>query len=356
MSNIKLVTTKSIFLALVLTNSALADFKGPAKVTRASNEKVMLEWMSDNPVNVFVATKPNFKLSEAKLLASANSDGKLEVDADKLSRKYFLLVDSKDKKVQKTAERVLSLVEGSNFRDIGGYKSQNGKSVKWGLIFRSGSLANLNEQDLKLIESLKLDEIVDLRSSDERQIAPTKIDGVNYHAVGYSFGNLLPKTNDGTKTDMLNLYRNMPHRFAPQLKLVFKELLAFEGPVLYNCAAGQDRTGFTTAMVLSALGVPKTTIFEDYHLSTIYRVPKNEQPKIDLTLFKDNAAAQMFAHYKGDPKYQTPMPLKTENNIAFLEGAFMEINEKWGSVDNYLMKEIGLSKQDIAKLKLLYLE
>src|SRR3546814_12094115 len=77
------------------------------------------------------------------------------------------------------------------------------------------------------------------------------------------------------------VYRDFPQQLVPQLRVLFDTLLAKEGPVVYNCSAGQDRTGFATAMIMSALGVPREVIYKDYLLSTGYRKPLYELPKID---------------------------------------------------------------------------
>src|SRR3546814_7695541 len=72
---------------------------------------------------------------------------------------------------------------------------------------------------------------------------------------------------------MSAVYRDFPQQLVPQLRVLFDTLLAKEGPVVYNCSAGQDRTGFATAMIMSALGVPREVIYKDYLLSTGYRKP-----------------------------------------------------------------------------------
>lgn len=72
---------------------------------------------------------------------------------------------------------------------------------------------------------------------------------------------------------------------------------AIARPVAYNCSAGQDRTGFASAVILSALGVPREIIVRDYHLSSEYRRPEFEMTKFDPAAFPDNAAAKMFAAY-----------------------------------------------------------
>src|SRR3546814_13513140 len=90
----------------------------------------------------------------------------------------------------RVAERALPLEHGSNFRDIGGYPAAGGKHVRWGMIFRSGGTPLLNDADEQRIGALKLGAMVDLRSSEERVLAPTRIYGVRYPAVGYSMGTM----------------------------------------------------------------------------------------------------------------------------------------------------------------------
>ncbi len=79
-------------------------------------------------------------------------------------------------------------------------------------------------------------------------------------------------------------------------------------------------------------------------------------PRIDVTKFPDNAAAQLFSRYQDNPAAMTPSPLQEADGTPFLKGAFDEIDAKWGSVDAYLEKEAGVTKIDLARLKLLYLE
>jgi protein-tyrosine phosphatase len=152
------------------------------------------------------------------------------------------------------------------------------------------------------------------------------------------------------------LYRAFPTMLAPHLRLLFATLLRREGPVEYNCSAGQDRTGFASAMILSALGVPRATILEDYDLSTRYRQPRYEMPPIDARLYPGNAAAALFAQVQASPAASVAQPLREADGTPFLAGAFAAIEERWGSVDRYLEQEIGLRPVDIAALRAAYLE
>lgn len=244
-------------------------------------------------------------------------------------------------------ERVIALEGGSNFRDVGGYPAADGKKVAWGKIYRSGGTAMLTPADLTKIRALDLANMVDLRSDEERVLAPTKIDGVPYTAVGYSMASM------NLAGGIEGVYRAFPTGLAPQLKQVFAKLLRDEQPLAYNCSAGQDRTGFVTAMVLSALGTPRDVIIKDFHLSTQYRRPVNEMPPIDAATAAKDPVAAMFAGYQKDP---VAKPLYTADGKSYLSIAFDEIDAKWGSVDNYLKTEIGIGPGELKRLRALYTE
>ena len=106
----------------------------------------------------------------------------------------------------------------------------------------------------------------------------------------------------------------------------------------------------------SVLGVPRETILQDYHLSTAYRQPQFEMPRIDPARYPGNPVAQMFAQFQDNPAMAKPQPLKDADGTAFLSGAFDEIDAKWGSVDAYLEQEVGVTAQDRAELRRLYLQ
>jgi protein-tyrosine phosphatase len=253
-------------------------------------------------------------------------------------------------------DRVIPLEQGSNFRDIGGYQTVDGKHVRWGMIYRSGAMPMLTDADVTRIEALGIKDVVDLRSNEERKLAPTRLKSPRIASVDYSLMAMMADSKGGFQRNGAALYHGFPAFLAPQLKLVFARLLKNDGAVAYNCSAGQDRTGFTTAMVLSALGVPRETIIKDYLLSTELRRPQYEMPHIDEATAKADPVAGLFARYQDDPRAAKPQPLVEADGTPFLAGAFAEIDAKWGGVEQYLKAVIGLSDADLAGLKLLYLE
>ncbi|MGC4250947.1 MAG: tyrosine-protein phosphatase [Sphingobium sp.] len=339
---------------LLLTGTAFARADNAA-VERVAADKLLVSWQARGPVDVYVSDRPDATVASAKLVSAKDDDGRAEIAAEGAARPYVLLRDAKDKSVVRVAERILPLQQGSNFRDVGGYQTTDGKAVRWGMIYRSGASAMLSDADLAQVKALGLRNMVDLRSDEERTLAPTKIDGVPYTAVGYSMSGLIANMGKGQQNGG-HLYRNFPVMLAPQLRLVFGMLKRQEGPIEYNCSAGQDRTGFVTAMILSALGVPRETILRDYDLSTRYRQPKWEMPHIDVARYPDNPVAQLFARFQDDPRAATPQPLREADGTPFLASAFDEIDTKWGSVDAYLEKEVGVTKVDLAALRRTYLE
>ncbi|MFT4046517.1 MAG: tyrosine-protein phosphatase [Solimonas sp.] len=326
-----------------------------AIATRGVDGQVTLHWTASGPVDVLKTSSADGRIGAATPVSMADADGTTTVSVAPSERLYFLLRDKKDGSVTRVAERLVPLQQGSNFRDIGGYEGAGGKHVRWGLIYRSGATPMLSAQDLAAVNALHLKQLVDLRSDEERVLAPTKIDGVTYTAYGYSMQRIFEGMRGaaGMPQNGSALYRSLPLLLAPQMKLLFAALLSKQGPVEYNCSAGQDRTGFATAMILSALGTPRDVIVRDYLLSPTYRRPQWEMPPIDPAMFPDNPVAKVFA---GNGAARQAQPLVDDQGHAFLLGAFEEIDSKWGSPEGYLQQVVGLSAADIASLRATYLE
>jgi protein-tyrosine phosphatase len=148
------------------------------------------------------------------------------------------------------------------------------------------------------------------------------------------------------------LYRSWLTLLAPQFRVAFRELSKTRGAVALNCTAGQDRTGVAAALILSALGVPRVTILEDYHLSTTFRRPENEMPEFDPAKFPNNRAAVPSAQ----TRLAKPQPLLGPTGRAHLEEAFDEIDKRWGSVEAYLSQELGVGPRELEQLRARYLE
>jgi protein-tyrosine phosphatase len=327
-----------------------------ANVERNDPDTITLAWNDVDPVAIYEADHAGFALKDGHLLTQSNSAGHFIVKRAGVARHYFALVDGHDHHRFDVAERLIPLAQGSNFRDIGGYTGADGKQVRWGLIYRSGAQPLLTPADVDMVKGLGVTQLVDLRSDEERLVAPTRINGVPYAAVGYGIADIMRATGSAQMRNGADIYRNFPELLAPQIRIIFAHLLHDHTPIAYNCSAGQDRTGFVTAVILTSLGVSHDTILTDYHLSTRYRHPEFEMPPIDPALVAANPGLQMFAAYRSRPDWKTPQPLMDKDGQPFLRGAFDAINEKWGSLDAYLQQEVGVGPAEIAQLRRDYLE
>lgn len=340
--------------AIVLASPALAA-STQVEITRTTPTTVEVRWTGPATVDLYRTDRADAALKAATLVSANDRDGHETLTLPATARATVILRDRATGKVSRAAERVVPLEQGSNFRDIGGYPAAGGKQVRWGKIYRAGATPLLSDTDLTTVRDLGLVALVDLRSDEERQLAPTRIDGVTYNAVGYSMRALMP-AGAGAIRNGGTIYRGFPTLLAPQLRVVFDLLKRNVGPIEYNCSAGQDRTGFVTAMVLSALGTPRDVILKDYVLSTQLRRPEWEVTKIDPAQFPGNVAAQMFAMYQNNPAYAKPQPLIEADGTPFLLSALDEIEQHYGSVDAYLTKEIGVTPADLTRLRAAYTE
>lgn len=261
--------------------------------------------------------------------------------------------------------RVVQLENGSNFRDGGDYPTLDGTTVTRGKLFRSAAMYAIDsENDLNYLNQFNFQTVLDLRSLEERDLQPDrwvlKDDDVEYMAYDYSFMEMMKKAKKSQKSggsfDMPTMYKEMHKLLKPQLKMYFDALLNEKTPIILHCSAGQDRTGFVSAMMLSALSVEKALIFEDYQLSTDFRRPQIEKGDIDYAAAakEGNLFAKIMMQYTKGKEQTHANPLRTVEGRSFLTYSFDAIESEYGSVGEYLEKEIGLGKPEIAKLKTLY--
>lgn len=165
-----------------------------------------------------------------------------------------------------------------NFRDLGGYRTRDGRTVRWGRLFRSAELSALTHADLDLLEGMNLSVIYDLRSGKERSGRPSKRRDESairrvHRDYDHSGADLRSIMNDPAVNIaklhgmMIALYRRLPEEQADSFRDVFRILAAGDTPLLFHCAAGKDRTGALAALILELLGVPRDMIMADFTLT-----------------------------------------------------------------------------------------
>ena len=257
-----------------------------------------------------------------------------------------------------SANRPVTLEGQPNFRDIGSYKTKNGKTVKPGLVYRSGELPRLTDKDLAKLKKLGIKTAVNFLTDAETTtrgknrlpegvsevLQPIESDGGLVVAVDRA-----RKTADFSKVPPdLNpqFHRILVNDATKQYARLLKEVAEADEPIVFHCSHGIHRTGTATAILLWTLGVPWETIREDYLLS-------NECRKAEIE--KRIAQLRQLAA-KNQEVRPEEVDMTNINAFYILQGHYIdatrdEILKKYGSIDGYLNKGLGLTKRDIRKLR-----
>ncbi len=249
--------------------------------------------------------------------------------------------------------RLLPLQGGQNFRDLGGYRTSDGRTVRWGVLFRSGAMNGLTEADFAYLSKIGIHTVCDFRSTDERTSAPVRWPGGSAPKVfaddykldmqGLDFRQAGSWTGEQTRAAMAAFYPRTLDTFNSQYRRMFGELLAGHVPLAFNCSAGKDRTGVAAALILTALGVPRETVIEDYLLSNRYFDPAK------AVSVGDDATTRTWR--------SLPAPvLKAMMGVdrSYIEAVFQVIDAHPGGADGYLKDKLGLGHAELAKLRARY--
>jgi protein-tyrosine phosphatase len=236
--------------------------------------------------------------------------------------------------------------DASNLRDLGGHRTTTGATVKWRTLYRSNELSRLSDESVRALAAIGIRTICDFRNEKERAAAPTRLppgDALQTHlmpiGVKSQLGSVL-STSGVTESDVRQalqaIYRSFALDYAPAYQALFDRLIeSHHYPLVFHCSAGKDRTGVAAALILTALGVPKDAVFEDYLLTNDYwSAPAHILPGSSGEARK----AALAAH----PEY--------------LMAAFDAIDQSYGSIDRYLVEAMGLTPQRRAQLEANLLE
>ena len=259
-----------------------------------------------------------------------------------------------------TYRRLLPLEGGSNFRDLGGYRTADGKTVARGMLFRSAAMTGLTDADMAYLDQFGIRTVVDLRSNEEIALYPNhwaSRSGIDVVTGDYSFTAMASDDESPERLDMAEVYPGLLDWIGGQIGTYFERALGEGAPMVVNCSAGQDRTGVVSALMLLLLGVPEDTVIEDYLLSTDFRRPVVEQGGVDLAeAARTNPfAALMLEYSKAAPHPERPNPLVTADGVPYLAFVIAHIRDEYGSVEAYAERELGIDGEDLAELRRKYL-
>lgn len=224
-----------------------------------------------------------------------------------------------------------------NFRDVSDLKTHEGRCVGTGFLFRCSELSGLEESGTQKLSELRVTDVFDLRDPTEveRSGADRVPVGVQVHALPFGLSRSGGKApHEMTSAEyaarrsgyMLDVYRMMP-ALPGAMSAVASAIKVLGDPdrrLLTHCAAGKDRTGWVTAVVLDALGVRRDEILTDY-----------------LTSNNDIEAlrAHLMRTYASVAKDNEPFALSADLlgvREEFLETAYGAMTDGFGSIADYL--------------------
>ena len=255
--------------------------------------------------------------------------------------------------------RKLPFTGAHNFRDLGGYKTEDGRTVKWGKIYRSDNLHFLTDEDLKYMKRLNIKSVVDFRSVEERESEPNRLNPDMKQLLlpikfqpkeldNDSIKNLMKDLTFGD-LDSSNLLRDfniaIVEEFADEYKNFFRHIIENNAePFVFHCTAGKDRAGFASAMILTILGVPREKVIEDYLLTNTYVKDHVDDKMLEI---------EFKTFFRADTDNLRKINLVEER---YIQAAFDTIDSKWGGMDRYISEALNLNDEDILKLQDFYLE
>ena len=253
---------------------------------------------------------------------------------------------------EREEHRKLAMDGAQNFRDLGGYETADGRRVKWGLVYRSDSLADLSDEDLAFIQRLGMQQIVDFRTGFEKREDPDRIpEGVRYveraiEVDGTAVKELFTKISSGDIDDLKprELLENGNRAFVTDQIEVYRahmhSLLDTNNlPSVAHCTGGKDRAGFAAAITLLALGVPEEKVVEDFLLTNVYT-----EDKINRYVWM----IRLGSFGRTDPEKVRPL-LGVEE--SYIRAAIDEMKMQYGSIDNYFIDGLGLSAAQLQTLR-----
>jgi len=257
--------------------------------------------------------------------------------------------------VFQTEEHRLLKMDGSyNTRELGGYKTKDGRTIKWGVLYRSDKLSDISEIDQEYIQSLGIKRIVDFRSTTEKTEDPDIIpDGIAYVEMPIEVDGAIRTQIEGilkgeTEGDVKNFLIDANKEFITDYKDVYskflKDLISSDGPTLFHCTAGKDRAGFAAAITLVALGVPKEKVIDDYMKTNTFTADRIDEMLDQIKL---------MSLFQTDVEVLRPL-LGVERE--YIETAFKTAEETYGSLENYIKEGLEISDKEIIELRSLLLE
>lgn len=324
----------------------------PVWITRISSASVEIRWnetSAPDSIDIFRGDSPDTIVMNTPLARVART-GRVVLSGLEPDRPHFFKLTAPSGVTAIVGERRL-LVDGApNLRDLGGYETKDGRRVKWGRVFRSGTLGRLTPSGIALLNRLGIRLVCDFRTEAEACKFPGRFPDsrkTGYLHLAIQHGDFEPtavfdRIRNGdygwiSEEFMLSGYIDSIERMAPVWAMFFNRLGDSRNrPLLFHCTGGKDRTGIAAALILLALGVPGEAVVTDYGLSDGYNAQVRKGIYEHLQPFGVNVSAI-------EPYFTAPS--------ARLGALLKYIRDRYGSAEEYLLKKASVPADVIRRLK-----
>ncbi|MDZ7356578.1 MAG: tyrosine-protein phosphatase [candidate division KSB1 bacterium] len=242
-----------------------------------------------------------------------------------------------------------------NFRDFGGYRTRDGRSIRTRLLYRSGSLSTATASDQQELQNLGIKTVIDLRTHKERQSRPDRlprqiasvhipIKTSKHNEPGFLWQLFSVLFGKARKIDyhqmMIEVYQEYVTHFQKEFAQILKLIAEPHNlPVLIHCTGGKDRTGFACWLIHLLLDLPHEVALADYLKTNDYALTSN--PDIQHWI----KALSLF----GIPKERFLALL--EARADYLNAANELITQIFGTVENFALYGLKLSESELIAIK-----
>ncbi|WP_238475196.1 tyrosine-protein phosphatase [Sphingomonas cavernae] len=338
--------------------NAVVPFQAAKAGRVGESADVVISWSAPGAtsVTIFAGTDPD-SIERVSPVARGGSDGSATVTGLAPGKRWFFALVPDRGAPLVIADRALHLATMPNLRDIGGYRTSDGRWVRMGMLYRSDQLDRLSDADFATFSNLGVGLIADLRTATERTREPDRVPAGTEHLVldvaagskgglGGDMRQAMQMIATGKGAEMLTEanreFVSLDSARSAYATLLDRIAAPSAPPTLYHCTAGKDRTGWATAVILTMLGVPRETVIADYLASNIYLHRKNEAALVAIA--------------------KSPTPISRENlepvmtvRAAYIEAAFAEVERRYGSFDRYVSEGLGIDPATVERLRHRYL-
>ena len=324
-----------------------------ASIEGGAPERVVVRWEldgADHGVLVALGARPDL-VDHADAVAVAAGERSVELERPAVTQVYAAVSPAAGGSGLLAAERRVVLEGATNFRDLGGYATADGRHTRWGRVFRSDAFHALTDDDVGRLADLGMRVVYDLRSERERDLQPnvfTDDDAVRSVQLPLGsgadeHGGLPPvEVLEAGAGFIVELYRGMLDHSAPTFGALLSGLAEPDAlPAVFHCMWGKDRTGVAAALLLSTLGVAQEDVVVDYGLTERFR----RAPDVEATLARLHAAG---------------VPPEAAIGVAatpawVIDTVLTDLRAAHGDIDAYLTGPAGMDVDTLAELRRLLL-